>query len=91
MKAGWALDEASGRRCPSPPAVNIESRCEELHEEPAISYVTGTYSALGRFSIRMIAEYSELPAAQQLLVAKACNHPNWLALPFRLELERAAA
>jgi len=42
-------------------------------------------------SIRMVAGHSELSAAEQFLVAEACNHPNCLVLPFRLELIRLAA
>jgi hypothetical protein len=29
--------------------------------------------------------------AERILVAEACNHPNCLSLPFRLELIRLAA
>ena len=29
--------------------------------------------------------------ASRVLVVAACNHPNWLALPFRIELIRLAA
>jgi hypothetical protein len=39
----------------------------------------------------MVAGFAEIAERKESLVAEACNHPNWLALPFRLELERAAA
>jgi hypothetical protein len=41
--------------------------------------------------IRMVAGYRELLEKKEKLVAAACNHPNCLVLPFRLERIRLAA
>ncbi len=40
---------------------------------------------------RMVAGFAEAADRKQTLVAEACNHPNLLVLPFRLELIRLAA
>jgi hypothetical protein len=39
----------------------------------------------------MIAGFAEVIEREAALVAEACNHPNCLVLPFRLELIRVAA
>jgi hypothetical protein len=39
----------------------------------------------------MVAGSTEVAATKEILVAGACNHPNWLVLPFRFELIRKAA
>jgi hypothetical protein len=39
----------------------------------------------------MVAGCAEVIDREEILVAAACNHPNWLILPFRLELIRTAA
>jgi hypothetical protein len=39
----------------------------------------------------MVAGYRELLEKKEKLVAAACNHPNCLVLPFRLERIRLAA
>jgi hypothetical protein len=44
---------------------------------------------VGEKQIRMVAEFAKAP--KDSLVAEACNHPNCLVLPFRLELIRLAA
>ena len=41
--------------------------------------------------IRMVAGFVEVVEREETLVAETCNHPNWLVLPFRLELIRVAA
>jgi hypothetical protein len=41
--------------------------------------------------IRMVAGFAEVIEREETLVAEACNHPNCLVLPFRLELIRLAA
>ena len=41
--------------------------------------------------IRMVAGFVEVVEREETLVAEACNHPNCLVLPFRLELIRVAA
>ena len=38
--------------------------------------------------IRMVAGYWEPVDRKEQLIAEACNHPNCLVLPFRLELIR---
>ena len=45
---------------------------------------------LGRIplQIRMVAGCGELLQRKEQLIAEACNHPNCLVLPFRLELIR---
>jgi hypothetical protein len=42
-------------------------------------------------SIRTVAGFSEVAERRDLVVAEACNHPNCLVLPFRMELIRLAA
>ena len=44
-----------------------------------------------KLSIRMVAGFAEVAERKEILVAGACNHPNCLALAFRLELIRLAA
>jgi hypothetical protein len=39
----------------------------------------------------MVAGFAEVIEIEETLVAAACNHPNCLVLPFRLELIRLAA
>jgi hypothetical protein len=39
----------------------------------------------------MVAGFAEVIESEATLVALACNHPNCLVLPFRLELIRVAA
>jgi hypothetical protein len=39
----------------------------------------------------MVAGFAEVIESEATLVAAACNHPNWLLLPFRFELRRTAA
>jgi hypothetical protein len=39
----------------------------------------------------MVAEFPEVTETKETLVAEACNHPNCLVLPFRMELIRLAA
>jgi hypothetical protein len=39
----------------------------------------------------MVAGFAEVIDREEILVAAACNHPNCLVLPFRLELIRVAA
>jgi hypothetical protein len=39
----------------------------------------------------MVAGFAEVIESEETLVAAACNHPNCLVLPFRLELIRLAA
>jgi hypothetical protein len=39
----------------------------------------------------MVAGSVEAFEIEQLAVAEACNHPNCLVLPFRMELIRLAA
>jgi hypothetical protein len=39
----------------------------------------------------MVAGFAEVIEREESLVAAACNHPNLLALTFRLELIRRAA
>jgi hypothetical protein len=39
----------------------------------------------------MVAGFAEIPERKGFLVAGACNHPNWLVLPFHFELKRTAA
>jgi hypothetical protein len=39
----------------------------------------------------MVAGYPELVHKKEQLIAEACNHPNCLVVPFRLELIRLAA
>jgi hypothetical protein len=39
----------------------------------------------------MVAGFAESVETREILVAGACNHPNWLALPFKIELIRLAA
>jgi hypothetical protein len=41
--------------------------------------------------IRMVAAFAEVIESEATLVAEACNHPNCLVLPFRMELIRLAA
>ena len=41
--------------------------------------------------IRMAAGLADVIEREEALVAAACNHPNLLVLPFRLELIRVAA
>jgi hypothetical protein len=41
--------------------------------------------------IRMVAGFVEVVESEETLVAEACNYPNCLVLPFRLELIRLAA
>jgi hypothetical protein len=41
--------------------------------------------------IRMVAGFAEVIESEETLIAAACNHPNCLVLPFRLELIRLAA
>jgi hypothetical protein len=41
--------------------------------------------------IRMVEGFTELIEREETLVAAACNHPNCLVLPVRLELIRLAA
>ncbi|MGB2620302.1 MAG: hypothetical protein WBC57_24190, partial [Candidatus Acidiferrales bacterium] len=41
--------------------------------------------------IRMVAGLTELIEGKDSLVAEACNHPNCLVLPFRMELIRLVA
>jgi hypothetical protein len=42
-------------------------------------------------SIWMVAGFAEVIEREDFVVAGACNHPNCLVLPFRLELIRVAA
>jgi hypothetical protein len=39
----------------------------------------------------MVAGFAEVIESEATLVAEACNHPNWLVLPFSFELIREAA
>jgi len=39
----------------------------------------------------MVAGFAEVIEREETLVAEACNHPNCLVLPFRLELIQFAA
>jgi hypothetical protein len=39
----------------------------------------------------MVAGFAEVAERKGFLVAGACNHPNLLVLPFRIELIRRAA
>jgi hypothetical protein len=39
----------------------------------------------------MAAGYWEIAEKKDRVVAEACNHPNWLVLPFRFELIKPAA
>jgi hypothetical protein len=39
----------------------------------------------------MVAGFAEVIESEATLVAEACNHPNWLVLPFSFELLREAA
>jgi hypothetical protein len=39
----------------------------------------------------MVAAYRQVIERKEELIAVACNHPNWLVIPFSLELVRAAA
>jgi hypothetical protein len=39
----------------------------------------------------MVAGFAEVIEREETLDAAACNHPNCLVLPFRLELIRLAA
>jgi hypothetical protein len=39
----------------------------------------------------MVAGFAEVIDTEETLVATACNHPNLLVLPFRMELIRLAA
>jgi hypothetical protein len=39
----------------------------------------------------MVAGFPEVIEREETLVAAACNHPNCLGLPFKLELIRLAA
>jgi len=41
--------------------------------------------------IRMVAGFAEVVEREETLVAEACNHPNCLVLPLRLELIRLPA
>jgi hypothetical protein len=41
--------------------------------------------------IRMVAGSAEVADGKEILVAGACNHPNCLVLPFRLELVTRSA
>jgi hypothetical protein len=38
----------------------------------------------------MVAGFAEMIEREETLVAEACNHPNCLVLPFKLELIRLA-
>jgi len=40
---------------------------------------------------RMVAGFADLIETEEGLVAEACNHPNCLVLPFRIELIRLVA
>jgi hypothetical protein len=44
-----------------------------------------------KLSIRMVTGFAEVIEREEALVAEACNHPNCLVLPFRLELIRVVA
>jgi hypothetical protein len=44
-----------------------------------------------QLQIRMVAGSAETMETEEILVAGACNHPNCLVLPFKLELIRLAA
>jgi hypothetical protein len=39
----------------------------------------------------MVAGVVEVVEREETLVAAACNHPNWLVLPFRMDLIRLVA
>jgi hypothetical protein len=39
----------------------------------------------------MVAGFAEVTDGKDFLVAGACNHPNLLVLPFKMELIRLAA
>jgi hypothetical protein len=39
----------------------------------------------------MVAEFAEVIDREETLVAAACNAPNALIIPFRIELHRPAA
>jgi hypothetical protein len=39
----------------------------------------------------MVAGFAKLIEIEKALVAEACNHPNWLVLPFRFPMIRNAA
>jgi hypothetical protein len=39
----------------------------------------------------MVAGFAEVIESEETLVADACNHPNWLVLPFRFSMMRTAA
>jgi hypothetical protein len=39
----------------------------------------------------MVAGFAEVIKREETFVAAACNYPNWLALPFSMELIRLAA
>jgi hypothetical protein len=39
----------------------------------------------------LVAGFAEVIESEETLVAEACNHPNCLVLPFRLDLVRIAA
>jgi hypothetical protein len=38
----------------------------------------------------MVAGFAEVAERKEILVAEACNYPNLLVLPFRMELIRLA-
>ncbi len=54
------------------------------------SYVTHNGCA-STLSIRTVAGLAEMIESKATLLAEACNHPNCLVMPFRLELIRLAA
>jgi hypothetical protein len=60
-------------------------------EPPGTTQRSQRLSSGSGLTIRMVAGFAGIAEGRDILVAKACNHPNLLVIPFSLEIMHAGA